>query len=594
MLAHRLLAMGRAIGLYFALPTMATANAMFDRIDTIAPRLYADGALPSLALAHRRAALHPRFRFRATMPGFDVHERPETDGIPEEAEGPDSTIAAPHWLMSESRKALLADLGVGTIDQAILAVLPTRFQSVRLAGLAGKVLIVDEAHSYDAYVSTELDRLVAFHATAGGSTIILSATLPLAVRSRLIASWRRAVGGGGATPDRNDYPGATLVARGRDVSQQKLAARPDLCRTIALTRVPDAAAALERIRAAAAAGACVAWIRNTVDDAIEGAASLAALELETDLFHARFAMGDRLAIEERVLDRFGKKSKPEDRCGRIVVGTQVLEQSLDIDFDLIVSDLAPIDLLLQRVGRLWRHTERARPIPGPEFVVVTPSHEEPVAADWARAAFPRASAVYFDHAVLWRTAREIATCPTFRVPEDVRNAIEAVYALCDTDIPEALRRGRNEAIGKTLGERAVAEMNLLDPATGYRADVQGWQIESKITTQLAEESRTVRLARVVADRLLPWHSDADPRLAWALSEVTAYERKLQGRYMTDLRFRDLADAARVGPGWSRHDGATLLLPLEEREDGVWEGVLVDDEEKTLGLAYSLATGLRFG
>ena len=125
-----------------------------------------------------------------------------------------------------------------------------------------------------------------------------------------------------------------------------------------------------------------------------------------------------------------------------------MEQSLDIDFDLIVSDLAPIDLLLQRVGRLWRHTGRVRPIPGPEFVLVAPNHEGPVAADWARAAFPRGSAVYADHAVLWRTAREIADRPAFRVPEDVRGSIEAVYADGEDDLPETLLRLRNEASGQ--------------------------------------------------------------------------------------------------------------------------------------------------
>ncbi len=372
MLAHRLLAAGRADGLYLALPTTATANAMVDRIIPLAGRLYAEGARPSLALAHGRAGLHPRFR--AAAAGFAQAE-PGAD----RGEEPDSGAVATAWLAGESRRALLADLGIGTIDQAVLAVLPNRYGTVRLAGLAGKVLIVDEAHAYDAYVSTELAELVAFHAAGGGTTVILSATLPSAAKARLVTSWRRAVGAAGAVLTGTKYPLATLLAPGRDPEEQDLAARADLCRTLTVTRVPDRAAALARIRAAADAGACIAWIRNSVDDAVEGAAALAAAGLaeaglaeaglDPDLFHARFAMGDRLAIEDRVRARFGKEAPPEGRRGRVLVATQVAESSLDLDFDLMVTDLAPIDSLLQRAGRLWRHEGvwrregRVRPIP---------------------------------------------------------------------------------------------------------------------------------------------------------------------------------------------------------------------------------------
>lgn len=137
-IAHRLLSDGRADGLYFALPTMATANAMFERIEDIAPRLYDDTVRPSLTLAHGRARLHPRFRY--VTGDVDASQAPagSVDG--------DSAAEAKAWLSGESRRALLADLGVGTIDQAVLAVLPNRYGTVRLAGLAGKVLIVDEAH----------------------------------------------------------------------------------------------------------------------------------------------------------------------------------------------------------------------------------------------------------------------------------------------------------------------------------------------------------------------------------------------------------------------------------------------------------------
>jgi len=578
LLAHRLLSEGRADGLYFALPTMATANAMFDRIEAVAPRLYAATATPSLALAHGRADLHPRFRRAAS--GF-----PAPDASGQQDENEDSAAVAPAWLASESRKALLADLGVGTIDQAVLAVLSNRHGAVRLAGLAGKVLVVDEAHGYDAYLGRELERLVAFHAAGGGSTIILSATLPSIVRERLVEAWRDARGQPAVRLVANDYPLVTLVAPSLAPIEKPLAARADLRRTLAITRVPDAAAAIARIQEAAAAGACVAWVRNTVDDAIEGATALR----DADLFHARFAMGDRLAIEKRVLKRFGRNSSADERRGQVIVGTQVLESSLDLDFDLIVADLAPIDSILQRAGRLWRHTHRPRPIPGPELAVVSPDQAGPIAADWVRAAFPRAAVVYRDHAILWRTARELFSRNAFRVPEDVRAAIEAVYAKDEDDMPDALVPIHNNAVGKGGAERSIANQNLLVFSDGYRPDGKGWSDEGSAPTRLVEDSRVLRLARVDGGRLVPWHADPDPRLAWALSEVTAYERKLRGRHEPEPRWQALAAAARAG--WGRFEENVVLLPLEKGIGGVWGGVLVDGDGRRMELRYSTKNGL---
>lgn len=595
-LAHRLLAAGAADGLYVALPTMATANAMFDRMATIAPRLFAEGAYPSLALAHGRAGLHAAFR--AAVPGFDGAAGGAEGGRREigersDGEAPDSAVAAPAWLASESRKALLADLGVGTIDQAVLAVLPNRFGTVRLAGLAGKVLIIDEAHAYDSYVGAELERLIAFHAAGGGTTIVLSATLPGKTKGGIVEAWRKAVGVptemlAAAAPSQAAYPLATLVDATGVRLEAPLGARADLCRTLTITRVPDVEAAITRVRQAVAAGASVAWIRNSVDDAIEAAEMLR--DLAPELFHARFAMGDRLAIEKRVLSRFGKASTAADRAGRVVVATQVIEQSLDLDFDLVVSDLAPIDSLLQRAGRLWRHTHRLRPVAGPELVVLSPDPARTVAADWMRSVLPRAARVYRDHAVLWRTARELFASPVFRVPEDVRAAIDAVYdAAHDGDIPVGLERIRNEALGRSGAERSIADQNLLVFAEGYGSDGRGWPDEGRVATRLAEESRVIRLARAGGGGLVPWIADPDPRIAWALSEVRAYEHRLRGRHAPEPRWHAAAGAARSS--WGRFDDDISLLPLEEGSDGVWQGVLVDEAGRRLEVRYSTVAGL---
>jgi CRISPR-associated endonuclease/helicase Cas3 len=164
-LAHRLMAARRANGLYVALPTEATANAMYTRLGETFRRLFTTDAKPSLVLAHARRALHQGFRDSvvdraATAEARNRPNESDSDERPSSAECAD-------WIADDRRKAFLADIGAGTIDQALLAILPVKHQSLRLWGLADRVLIVDEAHAYDAYMQRELEGLIEFHTALG-------------------------------------------------------------------------------------------------------------------------------------------------------------------------------------------------------------------------------------------------------------------------------------------------------------------------------------------------------------------------------------------------------------------------------------------
>ena len=169
MLAHRLMTRERADGLYIALPTMATANAMFDRLAAAHRHLFALDANPSVALAHGARDLHPGFRSAKLRGGRDETPYSDADGQGDES-GTTASAACAAWVADDRRRAFLADVGVGTVDQALLSVLPSRHQSLRLLGLMRRVLILDEVHAYDAYMQREMERLLEFQAALGGST----------------------------------------------------------------------------------------------------------------------------------------------------------------------------------------------------------------------------------------------------------------------------------------------------------------------------------------------------------------------------------------------------------------------------------------
>jgi CRISPR-associated endonuclease/helicase Cas3 len=212
-LAHRLIAAGRASGLYVGLPTMATANGLYARLGLAYRNLFTEGAHPSLVLAHAGAVIDPTFR--QSVLAYDADD------------GAAAQCSA--WLADNRRAAFLAQVGVGTVDQAILAILASTHQSLRLTGLAQRVLVIDEAHAYDAYMGQEIVRLLEAHAQLGGSAIVLSATLPHDLRSRLIAAYR------GHLPEPSpSYPLATVQCVGNAVTETPVEPRPENVRSVSV------------------------------------------------------------------------------------------------------------------------------------------------------------------------------------------------------------------------------------------------------------------------------------------------------------------------------------------------------------------------
>lgn len=586
-LAYRLLAAGRAGGLWWAMPTMATANAMYARqAEMLAGLFDPDGPRASLALAHGQAGLHPAFRASVTDWGAD-----ET-GADGDADAMPASAACAAFLADDRRLSLLADVGAGTIDQAVLAVLPSRFNTVRLLGLADKVLIVDEVHAHDAYVTEELRNLLAFHAAQGGSAILLSATLTNAQRRALIAGWQGTVSTTEGGVPETRYPLAT-VADDAGARADAIAPAPWSARRTPVTRVESPEAVLDRLEATLAAGGCAAWVRNTVDDAVAAAEMARARGLAPVLFHARFTQWDRQRIEAAVAARFGRRAAAADRAGGLVIATQVLEQSLDVDFDQLASDLAPIDLLLQRAGRMRRHPERRRPAgAGEAMLVLSPAARADAGAAWLAPHWKGTGAVYRDHGVLWRTAREIDRRGAFAVPDAVRAMVEAV--LGEDDCPDGLRAAVLRAEGAARGTAAVAQTHLLRLEQGYTVD-QPFEDELRVMTRNAEPRLRLRLARRdAAGRIVPWAGIEGggmgaARRAWALSEVAVGNRVAPRDAQSPAGIA--GELAPIVARWGRFERDIPVCVLFESGGGRWEGALSRPGAGEVRLGYGAELGL---
>lgn len=588
-LAHRLMQAGRADGIFVALPTQATANAMYARLGKLYRRLFRTEARPSLALSHGGARLHDGFQ--DSILDIGRLEKAYAHGDADQT----ASAACAAWIGSDRRRAVFADVGVGTIDQAFLSVLPVKFAALRMLGLSSKVLILDEVHAYGAYESEELRRLVEFHAARGGSVIALSATLPETVKDRLVKAWRTGVRvKGQAVTWQKDYPLVTRIGGAGAVTQKPIAPRSDLSRTVVVERLADAEAALDAIRGAVDKGAAVAWIRNTVDDVLTATSTLAERGIDATIFHARFAMCDRQTIEAEVIAAFGPASKPEERRGRVVVASQVIEQSIDVDFDLMISDLAPVDLLIQRAGRLWRHGRPVRPLPSPRLLVVSPDPDGEITADWLSRSLRGTSYVYADHALMWQTARVLFAAGEIVSPAGIRPLVEAVYAKEALDeAPKALERSRLDAIGRAQGDRAYAGMNLLSVAEGYGFR-QEWSPEIHTPTRTGEERTIFRLARWDGSALSPWagpiKADMAPREVerlWALSEIAVTRRRASGRgeYAAEIE----RAAKQIETEWGEGSGCVVLpMPGEVENAG---GKVTSSSGALVSVVYSPSRGL---
>lgn len=416
--AYNLLASGQVTGLYFALPTQVTSNRIHKRVAAFIEQ-FAPGA--GTRLIHGNSWL-----VESAQPLTDSHNGDTT-----------KVRTGRDWFASP-RRALLSPFGVGTVDQALLGVVAAKHFFVRQFGLAGKVVILDEVHSYDLYTGTLLDQLVTRLRELGATVIILSATLTAVRRRELLGQ----TDADASTLD-SPYP---LISSGIDSEHLQQPVAPDPPKTIHI-RFKATAELVNAGLARAQRGECVLWICNTVNDAQETYRQLCGQNRvggpEIALLHARFPQFRREQLENDWLERLGKDQTKRPTNGCVLVSTQIAEQSVDIDADLLITALSPTDMLLQRLGRLWRHP-RPRPAGcnAPEAWVTSPALDvcelRTATATAIKAAFGKSAKVYAPY-VLLRTFDLWRERTTLILPADIRPILEATYTDPPEDEPAAWR-----------------------------------------------------------------------------------------------------------------------------------------------------------
>ena len=455
-LSEILAARAGAGGMFFGMPTQATSNGIFPRLEKWAGGLAEDEqTLLAIKLAHGNAALNEDYREL-----FTGHSNLNIES--------DSGLIVHDWF-SGRKQTLLSDFVIGTVDQLLMAALKQKHVMLKHFGLSGKVVVVDECHAYDAYMSKYLDMAIQWLGIYKVPVIILSATLPAKRRAELVEAY---VGRGlkcidDAWKSSLAYPLLTYTEN--NTVKQKALAFDGENKEVSVRRIirdevaATAGYAVER-------GGCVGVIVNTVRKAQEIAAELQSAfpKAEVIIMHAQFIMTDRAKREEQILKRVGKHSTPESRRGLIIVGTQVLEQSLDLDFDLMITELCPMDLLLQRTGRLHRHN-RVRP-QGLETACC-------FVLDETDDSFDSGSAAIYGEWLLMRTRALLPNKLT--IPSDIPLLVQRVYDENDDrmlgELTEGMESAQEEYVKKTKKkERNACNWLIGKPSERKGKSLDGW------------------------------------------------------------------------------------------------------------------------
>lgn len=540
-------------GVAYLLPTMATSNAMFSRVEEWLKSVpdSRGRSTRSMQLLHSKAALNPDYsKLRSwgnTWMGDEAHACTEED------------VIAHQWFAGKKR-GMLSSFVVGTVDQLLMAALKVKHVQLRHLGLAGKVVVIDEVHAYDAYMNTYLDRVLAWLGAYGVPTILLSATLPTSRRNELIHAYRgKDRKSTRSATRRKDIPQAPCEESGRPayplitatayldaLDQGMYRMCPDHSEgTDVIVRgiEDDNETLIDQLSELLSDGGCACVLRDTVSRAQSTYQQLKQVFGAScvKLVHSRFIALDRIRNDAELLRLLGPDS--DCRPGKlIVVGTQVIEQSLDIDFDVMITDIAPIDLLLQRMGRLHRHRRGEGQSQRPQKLRQAHCYVAGV-EDWGEAPPMIAKGIdsVYPNALLWRSLLALrmksdgSDVSVINLPRDIAALVELVYSV-DGDrewlLPakeerkwaDALQAAENDLLERRESARGRARAWLLDkPKKRKGSSLIGWlrtsfsaldDVRGRAAVRETDESIEVVAVQELEGgfKLLPWAVDVQGSL----------------------------------------------------------------------------------
>ena len=474
-------------GVAFAAPTQATSNALFDRVVEWVKYQTADVAQEhggpiephSMFLGHSKNRFNKSYEALSEADIFDESPTPGRENNRKMLR-PGTSLARHSWL-SGTKKGLLSSFVVCTIDQVLMTALQARYVMLRHLGLASKVIIIDEVHAYDAYMNQYLSSALYWLGQMNAPVILMSATLPADIRTHLMVRYaeglkvrtdssspqtkqnlssRERYAARQARTQSNtildlDYPVIhTLTAEDNGTPKKWKVEQPAEQTEIGLKLIDDSPeSVLNILEPLANDHGCAAVICNTVGRAQEMHAFLSERfgEEHVILTHSRFTATHRAEQEELLVSKLGKKAHYSEADGEdssrphrlIVVGTQVIEQSLDLDFDVMITDFAPVDLVLQRMGRLHRHDSRSSS-------ERTPAYRKPVCyvrgveifgSQDKMPRFPNGSKAVYEPMILLSSYAQLL--PYFdgepiRIPADISSLVQKTYQKNGpSEIPEA-------------------------------------------------------------------------------------------------------------------------------------------------------------
>lgn len=434
-------------GLFIGLPTQATTNAMFSRVEKWLKNIADEqGIQLGINLMHGKAKLNQ-----------EVQSLPQASNV-----GGRNAVVINSWF--SGKKSILVDFNIATIDNLLMMSLQQKHLFLRHLGLSGKVVVIDEIHAYDSYMDSYLNRTLQWLGAYHVPVIALSATLPAEKRKSFLRSYAKGKYGMKAVRIQTDdvasadYPLLTYL----DGNQLKQASnfprvKPQAIKVARLGDDDDELVA--KVKDSIADGGIAGIIVNTVKRAQE--LSQKFDDIPFLLLHSAFLATDRAHLEEQLMAQIGKHGKRPDRL--VVVGTQVLSQSLDIDFDVLFTDIAPVDLLIQRIGRLHRHQiQRPEKLQNPQVYAMGANNF----GDYGGA-----NESIYEKYYLMKTDYFLGS--QILIPDDVSPLVQQVYDPHTDDQIEGIAGPRQQTKLKIMQKKRKAKGYQIDPPQPAKT-LHGW------------------------------------------------------------------------------------------------------------------------